>query len=109
MHVTIDGEATPTEKWSIAGVYGYCRESVALAKMTLISGPHVTASQGHLYGIAILAESHVSVHLDKRSGRAHLDLFSCNDFEIERWVNYSRDWFTLSKLQTTKIDRGLYG
>ena len=109
MHVTIDGRAdAATERWSIHGVYQFCRESVELAQMTLISGPHVMAQQGHLYGIAILAESHVSVHLDKRTLMAHLDLFSCNPFNFLKWVEGARSFFSLSAIHhETQVDRGL--
>jgi len=109
MHVMIDGLADAvTERWSIHGVYQFCRESVELAEMTLISGPHVMAQQGHLYGIAILAESHVSVHLDKRTLTAHLDLFSCNPFDVPKWVERARSFFSLSAVQQhSQLDRGL--
>ena len=109
MHVTLDGRAdAPTEKWSIHGVYQFCRDSVELAQMTLISGPHVMAQQGHLYGIAILAESHVSVHLDKRSLTSHLDLFSCNPFDFNAWVELAQRHFSLvASIRHTQLDRGL--
>ena len=108
MHVTLDGRGTLTEKWSMHGVYQFCRESVDLAQTTLISGPHVMADKGQLYGIAILAESHVSVHLDKRSLVAHLDLFSCNPFDFNAWVELAQRHFSLvASIRNTQLDRGL--
>ena len=107
MHVTIDGRGTINENWSIRGAHAFCIRSIGLAEMTLISGPNVMALRGRIYAHAILAESHVSVQLDKRTSEVFVDMFSCKDFDIDGFELLAQTHFNLEELAVRNIDRGL--
>lgn len=108
MHVTFDGRVDNVgENWSIRGVYDFCRDAVRLADMTLVSGPHVTAHKGQLYGMAVLAESHVSVHLDKRTKLAFIEMFSCKDFDSVAFCSLASDRFDIHDAVPHVLDREL--
>jgi S-adenosylmethionine/arginine decarboxylase-like enzyme len=84
-HALIDGRSRQTSHWSPALVYDFLGEAVRLARMTLIAGPWTATLNETVCGNAILAESHVTVHLDRQSGGAHIDLFSCKEFDLDQF------------------------
>lgn len=49
--------------------------------LTIISGPHVFPTDNGLAGIVLVADSHVSVHLDGLA--AYIDVFSCKPFNVQ--------------------------
>ena len=82
-HAMIDGRADQTSRWTPALVYDFLGAAVRLARMTLIAGPWTALRNETVCGIALLAESHVTVHLDREIGVAHIDLFSCREFDAD--------------------------
>jgi S-adenosylmethionine decarboxylase len=58
--------------------------------MTKIMPPYVFEYSGlrpeewGVSGIVLIAESHISIHTFPEKGYASFDMFSCNDFDIER-------------------------
>lgn len=84
-HALIDGRADQTSHWTPALVYDFLGEAVRMARMTLIAGPWTATLNEAVCGIALLAESHVTVHLNRESGGAHIDLFSCREFDVDQF------------------------
>lgn len=82
-HLTVDGLGRRPQLWSPEGVERLLLELVQVAAMNLIAGPEVRTSGDNICGIAILAESHTSAHLDTSSGAAHVDLFSCKGYDVQ--------------------------
>ena len=95
MHVTLDATTEVGERWTIRGAHDFCQASARRAGFEIISGPHVTAHTGTIHAIAILAESHVAVQLNKRTGEAHLELFSGRDFDPDGWAALANETFGL--------------
>lgn len=105
MHVTVDGRRSGVHTWNGATAKDFCLQAIRLADMTLISGPHVASWPPSICAIAILGESHVAVHLDRDSGEAHLELFSCKDFPRAPFVDLCVSHFGLEGVQTRLIPR----
>jgi len=84
MHVMVDGETETCRNWNVPLVENICKQAVELTGLSLIQGPFVCENYHMVCGIALLAESHVSVHLMKDTCRFHLDVFSCRPFDVEQ-------------------------
>ena len=83
------------------------RESVAVAGARLlhIHLHHFTPNNG-ITGVAVLAESHISVHTWPERGFAAFDIFMCGDSAPEKAVPVLRDAF---KPSTVSINEHLRG
>ncbi len=80
------------------------------ANMTLISfSSHKFEPQG-LTALALLAESHLSIHTYPEIGYAAIDVFTCGDHSRpDKAVNSLRHLLNPEKTKTTHIRRGDFG
>lgn len=83
------------------------RRCVAEANATLlhIHLHHFTPNSG-VSGVAVLAESHISIHTWPERGYAALDVFMCGDAEPERCVEVLRRAFKPRRVNVREILRG---
>ena len=58
-------------------------------------------------GIAILAESHISVHTWPEREYAAFDIFLCGDTDPEKSLEVIKKYTKASKLKVSKIKRGI--
>ena len=112
MHWMLDGRRTGSTwthvAWRGPGVEGFCRRAISMAEMTLILGPDSEERlDGSVYGFAVLAESHVSVELKRATGRAWIDVFSCNDFDAEKMEEMTTVYFALTSWKARVVERDL--
>ena len=109
MHVTVDGRrhSGPPPIWHGPLCSSFCRAAVDLADMTLISGPHVVEKLHDAYAFAMLAESHVAVHLDGYAGLAYVEMFSCKDFDSEAFAALCINTFNIRDVRVSVLERGL--
>ena len=107
MHIAVDGHGRDTFRWTRATAERFCHQAIRLADMTLISGPHSEAIDTSICAIAILAESHVAVHLDadNDSRSAHLEMFSCKDFSAPLFAELCRSTFDLEDALAINLPR----
>jgi len=106
MHVAVDGRGRDTFRWTREAAERFCHQVVRLADMTLISGPHSQGSANRrICAIAILAESHVAVHLDTMTREAHLEMFSCKDFSGPMFAELCRSAFDLETAFASTLPR----
>ena len=80
-HIAVDFARAPEEAqlWTPDTVRAYLGEAVKATGLTRF-GPEVVEENGPiLMGFQMIAESHVSVHADRTSGRGWADVFSCKD------------------------------
>jgi len=107
MHVAVDGRGRDRDihRWTRATAERFCHQAVRLADMTLISGPHSQGSNRRICAIAILAESHVAVHLDTMTREAHLEMFSCKDFSGPMFAELCRSTFDLEDALAVELPR----
>ncbi len=75
--------------------------------MKLIDGPHVVETEHDAYALAMLAESHVAVHLDGAAGIAYIELFSCRDFDSEAFACLCINTFNIRDVRVSVLERGL--
>ena len=105
-HLIVDlwgGERTD----DLAFVEETLRESVTAAEATLlhIHLHHFTPNDG-ISGVAVLAESHISIHSWPESGYAALDIFMCGDAKPEKAVEVLRARFKPKRLAVEEHRRG---
>lgn len=84
------------------------RESVALAGATLlhIHLHHFTPSGG-ISGVAVLAESHISVHTWPERGYAAFDIFMCGDAQPELAIPVLKQAFLPGRMVISEHLRGV--
>jgi S-adenosylmethionine/arginine decarboxylase-like enzyme len=82
MHVLVDFAAKPEEaqeRWTTDSVHRFLTGAVEVTGLTAF-GPEVVRDAGNLLvGFQMIAESHISAHLDRASGRGWADVFSCRE------------------------------
>jgi S-adenosylmethionine decarboxylase len=91
----------------LAYVEDTLRACVVAAKATLlhIHLHHFTPNDG-ISGVAVLAESHISIHSWPESGYAALDIFMCGEAEPHRAIEVLRERFSPSAVAVEEHRRG---
>ncbi|MGF7160455.1 S-adenosylmethionine decarboxylase [Rhodoligotrophos appendicifer] len=83
------------------------RDCVEVAGATLLHMHlhHFTPNSG-VSGVAVLAESHISIHTWPERGYAALDVFMCGDSAPERCIEVLRRAFKPQRINVTELLRG---
>ncbi len=91
----------------LAHVEATLRDAVTAAKATLlhIHLHHFTPNQG-ISGVAVLAESHISLHTWPENGYPALDVFMCGGAEPQATIEVLREAFKPDRLAVEEILRG---
>ncbi len=86
----------------------------ALARSARVAGAtllnidlHTFEPNGGISGVAVLAESHISIHTWPERGYAAIDAFMCGEARPERSVAVLREAFRPSNIQLTELKRGM--
>lgn len=83
------------------------RACVDVSKATLLHiHLHHFTPNGGVSGVAVLAESHISIHSWPECGYAALDVFMCGDAEPHNAVEVLREAFSPSQIKVEEIRRG---
>jgi len=83
------------------------RKCVDKAKATLLHiHLHHFTPTGGISGVAVLAESHISVHTWPEHGYAAFDIFMCGDSEPKKCIPILEDAFNPEKLEVSNHMRG---
>ena len=85
-----------------------------LMDLQIIAGPTIVRYVGRedspsgegLSGFMIVAESHVSIHTDIRTGYASIDVYSCKKFDVQLVEDYLVRVFKPQKVKRKMILRG---
>lgn len=93
---------------SIVLMENYFRTACKRGNLTLLDiNMHEFQPHG-VSGVAVLAESHISVHTWPEYGYAALDIFTCGDTaDPEAALMSLKDQLGSSKMKVTRLDRGL--
>lgn len=84
------------------------RDSVEAAGATLLHVHlHHFTPNGGISGVAVLAESHISVHTWPERDFAAFDVFMCGDARPERVIPVLRDAFTPEQVSVSEHLRGM--
>jgi len=97
-HVTCDGRAPPERAaaWTEQDCLDWCKDVIASCEMTCIAGPTVHQHEGKIIGFAVIAESHVAVHLEPSTGGCFAECFSCKPFDVADFVRETIGAFGLT-------------
>ena len=69
---------------------------------------HKFADQGGVTGVALLAESHISVHTWPEDNYAAFDVFMCGNAQPEKAIELLKQVFQPTKVEVKKILRGKF-
>lgn len=84
------------------------REAVEVAGATLLHiHLHHFSPNGGVSGVAVLAESHISIHTWPERGYAALDVFMCGDAQPHKAIEVLRRAFRPDAIQLNDLKRGL--
>ena len=84
------------------------REAVAAAGATLLHiHLHHFTPNGGISGVAVLAESHISIHTWPERQFAALDIFMCGDTQPEKTIPVFKKAFATASIQISKQLRGI--
>jgi len=85
------------------------QESVKACGATLLKiDLHKFNPQGGISGVAIIAESHISIHSWPEYKYAAIDIFVCGDVDPYRAVPVLKKQFKPAKVQIMEIKRGVF-
>lgn len=105
-HLMLDGHGDP-KGWSAAKLLRLMRALVRLTGLTPIVGPSTLEANPQLIvGFCVIAESHVSAHLDKSTGNVWIDVFSCRPFPYTGVEALVRRRLRLDRLRVRFPERG---
>lgn len=77
--------------------------------MTKITVPIITEFDKGIYGIVIIAESHISVLAQKYDQILfQVDIFSCKNFDNEKAVAFTKKYFGMKRIVDKVVMRGTY-
>ncbi len=83
-------------------------EAVRASKGTLLDTRIVPFPNGACSGVAIIAESHLSIHTWPEFGYAAVDLFTCSpDMDPDAALDVLRKYFEPGRIQVVEVKRGL--
>jgi S-adenosylmethionine decarboxylase len=112
-HLTIDLKGCPIEILSNYELhFNYLKNLPLMIQMTPITQPYVFPYAGlvptdkGITGIAIIAESHLSIHSFELKGYAFIDIFSCKDFDIDKALQYTIELFKPTNFEHHIVERG---
>jgi S-adenosylmethionine decarboxylase len=114
MHLVIDGydgDAAKLQDHDL--VHRFLDSYPSVIGMTKLMPPHVLTYDGPkredwgISGFVIIAESHISIHTFPERQYINIDIFSCKDFDTIKALEDVKMAFSLEKVSTWTIDRGL--
>ncbi|MEN8723092.1 MAG: adenosylmethionine decarboxylase [Alphaproteobacteria bacterium] len=70
---------------------------------------HHFTPNGGISGVAVLAESHISIHTWPEKGYAALDVFMCGDAKPMKTLPVLKRAFTPGSVQVSEMKRGMVG
>ena len=85
------------------------RECVSEAGATLLHihlHPFTPEGVSGVSGVAVLAESHISIHTWPERGYAALDVFMCGDSEPEKCIDVLKKYFRPGEVKVSELLRG---
>jgi S-adenosylmethionine decarboxylase len=83
-------------------------EAVRATGGTLLDTKIVPFPNGACSGIAVIAESHLSIHTWPEFGYAAVDLFTCSkEMDADAGLDVIRKYFSPGRIQIVEVKRGL--
>jgi S-adenosylmethionine decarboxylase len=114
-HLTLDIYGCNPEKLSDSKfIYNLLDELPNLIGMHKISAPNVTFFSGNpksfdkggVSAFVLITESHITIHTFIADKFASVDIFSCNEFDVNKATNYFMEKLEANKVERNFIERG---
>ena len=90
----------------IAHIEATLRRCVDASRATLLHLHLHRFQPNGVSGVAVLAESHISIHTWPYSGYAALDVFMCGDADPDQCVPVLREAFAAKRVEVSELCRG---
>lgn len=93
--------------------YEFLKSLPMVIGMTPITQPYVFPYEGlkqedrGITGIVIIAESHLSIHSFEEKGWSFIDIFSCKPFDVEKCIQFVKDFFGNCSHAIKVTERGI--
>ena len=114
MHLILDGfGADPQKLQDLDATFTLLDNYPSKIGMTKIMPPYVFRYNGvkpedwGISGVVLIAESHISIHTFPNKGYINIDVFSCKAFDPYLAVDYMKEQFGISLVNSRVLDRGL--
>lgn len=114
--LTYAGSHVLVDLWGASGLDDIDLIEKALREMVDVCGAtllhihlHRFTENGGISGVAVLAESHISVHTWPEKGFAAFDIFMCGACRPEKGLPVLRRYFRPSAIQIGQQKRGIVG
>lgn len=91
---------------SIAHIESVLKRCVEVAGATLLHFHLHRFSPEGVSGVAVLAESHISIHTWPEVGYAALDIFMCGDAEPHKAIRVLEEGFQAGRVELNDLKRG---
>ena len=112
-HLVFDGSGCPVSRLDdLSRLYTLLERLPDRIHMTKIMPPYVfrhgspgSAEEG-LSGFVLIAESHISMHTFPFRRFVNVDIFSCEDFDVEDTLHALREEFQPQSVEWKLLDRG---
>lgn len=89
------------------GIERTLREAAAACEATVLDVMlHNFGESGGITGVALLAESHISIHTWPETGYAAVDIFMCGSCDPRRALPVLDKWFSPGGTRITEHQRG---
>jgi len=113
-HLMVDGyEANYDVIASVEAITDFLEMLPKEINMTKIMPPYVFKYDGGdkpedwgISGFVIIAESHISIHTFPEKNYFSIDIFSCNEFNMDRALEIIKDYFGTDRLEVRTTNRG---
>lgn len=114
-HLTLDGFGCQSKHLGdLDTVYQFLERTPDLIGMKKLMPPYVlryTAphdpDEWGVTGFVVVAQSHVAIHTYPERGYLALDIYSCEEFDLEDAILYARELFGAKEMVVNYLDRGL--
>jgi len=113
-HLVMDARGCASRRLDdLSALYRLLDSFPAKIGMTKIMPPYVfahgeagTAEYG-LSGFVLIAESHISIHTFPGTGQVKVDIFSCEQFDVEEAIRLLREHFRFKQCTHRVLQRGM--
>jgi len=113
-HLTVDLIGSPIEILQDYQLhFDWLKKLPEMIGMTPITQPYVFPYAGlvpedrGITGIAIIAESHLSIHSFELKSWSFIDIFSCKDFDVQSCLYWTIEWFKPQSYKWNIVERGV--
>jgi S-adenosylmethionine decarboxylase len=83
---------------------------ISMVKVSPVELRHIKTSNpldDGFSGFVIIATSHISLHAWPPYGMVNIDIFSCEDFDVQETVTYARMMFQTDDVEVHAVERAL--